>query len=482
MQSRNAFYIDGQWRTPSGAARIEVVSPHSEQCIGTVPEGTAEDIDAAVAAARAALDHGPWPRLPVAERAARLRRMARHLREHSAAIAQAVAREGGFPVARAEAVHVLRGADFIEYFAGLIERTPLDEDRPALAGKVRVRRLPVGVVGAIVPWNIPLIGALSKLAPALAAGCTVVLKPSPETPLSAYVLAEAAERAELPPGVFNLVPAGTAGSMRLVEHPGVDKIAFTGSTAVGKAIARAGAAGMKRVALELGGNAAAIVLDDAPAALVAQGLLHCGLINNNGQACIAQRRILVPRARQEEIAQALHAAARTVVIGDPEDPRTQLGPLISRAHRDRVLGHIRSGIAQGATLVCGGGTPDGMQRGWYVVPTIFSNVHNGMRIAREEIFGPVVSVIPYDSEDEALAIAADTEYGLSSSVWSADVARAAALGGRLRVGSVYVNASMTLDPNVPFGGFGHSGIGRELGPEGLGEYFEIQSVFQPANH
>jgi len=480
MQVRSQFYINGQGQGPSGTTLIEVVSPHTEASIGTVPEGTAADIDAAVAAARAAFDHGPWPRLPLAERAGRLRRFAGYLREHRAAIARTIAREGGFPIARAEPVHVVRGADFVDYFAGLIEKTVLEEERQALAGRVQVRREPVGVVGAIVRWNIPLIGALSKLAPALAAGCTAVLKPSPETPLSSYFLAEAAAYAELPPGVFNLVPAGLQGSMPLVEHPHVDKIAFTGSTAVGKEIARACAGTVKRLALELGGNAAAIVLDDAPAALVAQGLLHCGLINNNGQACIAQRRILVPRARQAELVDALHAAAQMVIAGDPEDPRTQLGPLVSRAHRDRVLRHIGTGLEEGATLVCGGARPPGLERGWYVAPTIFSNVHNGMHIAREEIFGPVVNVIPYDTEEQALAIAADTEYGLSGAVWSADVARAAALGKRLRVGSVYINASMTLDPNVPFGGFGQSGIGRELGPEGLAEYFEVQSVFYPA--
>ncbi|MFM0055165.1 aldehyde dehydrogenase [Paraburkholderia phytofirmans] len=482
MQVRSDFFIDGCWQPPAGRDTLDVISPHTEAVIGRAPDGTPADIDAAVAAARRAFDRGPWPTLAAPARAAYLRRFAQGLRERSAELAAAVSREGGFPIATSELSHVLPAVAFVDYYADLIERSPFESGRDALHFDTLVRRLPIGVVGAIVPWNIPILGALSKLAPALAAGCTVVLKPSPETPLSSFLLAEIAQAAEFPAGVFNLVSTGIAGSMRLVAHPDVDKIAFTGSTAVGKLIARNCADTLKRCSLELGGNAAAIVLDDAPLELVAQGLLLASLIFNNGEACIAQRRILVPKALQPRFVDALHAVAQSVRIGDPEDPQTQLGPLVTKTHAERVRGYIGIGKDEGATLVSGGATVSGLSRGWYVAPTIFTNVHHRMRIASEEIFGPVVNVIAYDDEDEALRIAGDTEYGLSGSVWSADVERATALGKQLRVGSVYVNGSMALDPNVPFGGFRQSGLGRELGPEGLGEYLETQAILRPKAH
>lgn len=480
MQDHAHLFINGRWQKSLGSSKIEVVCPHSEEVIGTVPEAGVADIDAAVNAAREAFDRGPWPRLSTAERASHLRRAAANLRARSAEIGRLLVREGGFPIMTAEPVHVLSSVKFIDYYADLIDQSTLEEERIAGVANVLMRREPTGVVAALVPWNIPLLGALSKIAPALAAGCTVVLKPSPETPLSSYPLVQAFEEAGLPAGVLNLVTAGLAGSRHLVEHPSVDKVAFTGSTATGREIARSCAATIKRYSLELGGNAAAIVLDDAPVELVTRGLLGVGLLINNGQACIAQRRILVPRKRQKEFVEALAAAAQHVTVGDPGDPRTLLGPLISQAHMERVRKYMDIGKSEGATLVCGGGRPADLPKGWYVEPTIFSNASNQMRFVREEVFGPVVGVIPYDSEEEALAIAADTEYGLSSSVWSSDAQRAAVLGKRLRVGSVYINASMNLAPGVPFGGFKQSGIGREGGLEGLNEYFETQSIFLPA--
>jgi acyl-CoA reductase-like NAD-dependent aldehyde dehydrogenase len=393
-------------------------------------------------------------------------------------MAAAIVDEAGFPATSAGPVHVGLAIEFLRYYARLIRGHPFEEARPHANVSVQIRRVPVGVVAAIAPWNIPILGALSKIAPALAAGCTVVFKPSPETPLGAYILAEATHEAGIPAGVLNILPANLQGSVRLTEHPDVDMIGFTGSTAVGKQIALACAAQLRRCALELGGNAAAIVLEDAPPSLLA-GLAHLGLALNNGEACIAQRRILVPRARHDEIVGLLCTAAKGLAVGDPNTPGTMIGPMVSRVHQRRVLDYIEIGRAEGATVACGGRAPEGLEQGFYVEPTVLANVNNTMRVAREEIFGPVVCVIPYDSVEEAIAIAQDTEYGLSSSVWTADPDAGAEIGRRLRVGSLYVNATMTLDPAIPFGGFKHSGLGRENGPEGLAEYCELQPLFTP---
>ncbi|ELB92040.1 betaine aldehyde dehydrogenase, partial [Rhodococcus wratislaviensis IFP 2016] len=319
--------------------------------------------------------------------------------------------------------------------------------------------------------------ALSKLAPALAAGCTVVYKPSPETPLIAYLVADAAHEAQFPPGVVNMVTADLEGSERLVSHPDVDMVGFTGSTAVGRRIAQSCAVDFRRHALELGGNAAAIILPDAPAELIAAGLGATGLALNNGEACIAQRRVLAPRERYDEIVAILAAAAAGLPVGDPSDPTTVIGPMITSEHRDRVVDHIEAARTAGAVLAAGGRSD--RDSGYYVEPTVLANVTNDMAAAREEIFGPVVCVIAYDTVEEAVAIAHDTEYGLSSSIWTSDIAAGEAIGRRLRVGSVYINGTLALDPAIPFGGFGHSGMGRELGPEGLDAYCEIQSVFVP---
>jgi aldehyde dehydrogenase (NAD+) len=476
VQTRDHLYIGGVWAEPAGSERIDVVSPATEEVIAQVPEGNVADIDRAVQAARDAFDHGAWPRAALAERAQVLSGFADALAARTDEFAAVISSEGGFPIGLVPG-QVVRAIDFVRYYADLIRTASPEETRATSTGGAVVRHLPVGVVGAIVPWNIPLLGALPKIAPALAAGCTVVHKPSPETPLSAFILAEAAQASGLPAGVLNVVPASLEGSRRLVDHPGVDHIAFTGSSAVGRDIAGACGKQLKRYSLELGGNAAAIVLDDAPLQLVARGLMMTGLVLNNGEACIAQRRVLVPRARRDEIAEALAAAAKSIPVGAPDDPGILVGPMITKAHQQRVLGYCDIGRDEGAKVAAGGGRPAGLDRGWYVEPTVLVDVHNGMRVAREEIFGPLVCVIPYDTEQEAIAIASDTEYGLSSSVWTADPVRGAELGKNLRVGSVYVNGALNLDPNVPFGGFKQSGIGREFGPEGLAEYQETQAVF-----
>ncbi|MBY8863405.1 aldehyde dehydrogenase family protein [Nocardia sp. CA2R105] len=480
MDLKATVYVDGSFEPAQTDLRITVNNPANGGVIATVPAAGPADVDRAVAAARRAFDHGPWSRLTGSERAEVLERFADALDARSAVLVETITREAGFPALLTEPVHVTGAIAFVRYYSERARTETFEQTRiSALAqAEVRVRRCPVGVVAAVVPWNIPLLGALSKLAPALAAGCTVVFKPSPETPLHAYLVAEAAHEAGFPPGVLNMVTADLAGSERLVSHPDVNMVGFTGSTAVGKRIAEACAADFRRTALELGGNAAAIVLDDAPAELIAAGLAATGIAINNGEACIAQRRILASRSRYDEIVAILAATARSLPVGDPDDPKTVVGPMITEQHRDRVLGHIAAAKAAGATVAAGGGIPD--RAGYFVEPTVLANVTNDMAAAREEIFGPVVCVIPYDTVEEAVAIAQDTEYGLSSSVWTSDLKAAEEIGKQLRVGSVYINGALALDPGIPFGGFGHSGVGRELGPEGLDAYCEIQSVFVPS--
>lgn len=474
------MYIDGTWCTSTDSPPLTVISPATENVIAEVHVGGPADIGNAVSAAADAFQRGGWSRAANEVRADALDRFAAELTARSDRFTTTIAQEAGLPVALAP-MHVTRAIEFVSYYADLVRRTPTVERRAASAARATVGRHPVGVVGAIGPWNIPLLGALSKVAPALAAGCTVVFKPSPETPLTALLMAEAAEHADLPPGVLNVVPATPEGSRALVADHRVAKIAFTGSTATGRAIATVCAQQLKPYALELGGNAAAIVCDDAPLEIVGPGLAMTGLGVSNGEACIAQRRILVPRRRRDEIVAALCAFAPLLAVGDPTDPSTVIGPMITGDHRKRILDHIADGQAQGATLVCGGGIPDGIDRGFYVEPTVLVDVDNDMPVAREETFGPVVCVLTYDDLDEAVRIANDTNYGLSASIWTADPTGAGDLAARLEAGSVYVNGAMDLDPNVPFGGFKQSGVGRELGPEGLAEYLQIQSVLRPAS-
>jgi len=482
LGQRNTVYVEGAFVPALAQARLQVVNPATGAVIGEVPSCGVEDVDRAVIAARAAFDHGPWPTLPASVRADALDRIADVLVARTEAIAATLVAETGMAAMWAVPIHVGVAIDFLRYYAELARKQPFEEIRPSpiVQAEVVVRQCPVGVVAAMVPWNIPLLGALAKIAPALAAGCTVVYKPSPETPLVAYLLAEAVHEAGLPDGVFNFVTADVEGSQRLVSHPDVDMVAFTGSTAVGREIARACAEDFRRCALELGGNAAAIVLDDAPAELLAVGLAATALAVNNGEACIAQRRVLAPRSRYDEIVAILAATASALPVGDPAAAGTVIGPMITAAHRDRILDYIEEARSDGAVVAAGGCIPEGHEAGFFVAPTVLANVTNTMRVAREEVFGPVVCVIAYDTVEEAIAIARDTEYGLSSSVWTTDLSRAEQIGRQLRVGSVYVNATLALDPAIPFGGFANSGTGRELGPEGLTEYTETQSIFVPA--
>ena len=474
---RDAFFIDGAWAAPAGSERLGVISPSSEQIVGEVPEATRDDIDRAVAAARTAFDEGPWPRMTPSERGEVLARAAELLRGRAGEIAALTVEEIACTVNNPASQTGLVAPVF-DYYAGLA-RT-FEFERVVVAGSRAgvVTQEPVGVVGAIVPWNAPVTLASWKTAPALAAGCTVVVKPPPEAPLSTFVLAEALQEAGVPPGVVNVVPGGREVGEHLVTHPGTDKIAFTGSTAAGKRIMSLCGEQVKRVSLELGGKSACVLLDDADVATVVPTVVGIGM-NRSGQVCAAQTRILVHRSRYAEALEAAGSTASALPVGDPHDPTTVIGPLVAQRQRERVEGYITDAVEHGARVVTGGRRPAHLPRGWYVEPTILGEVDNGMRVAREEIFGPVLCVIPFDDTDEAVRIANDSPYGLAGGVWSADPARALAVARRLRTGAVNINADFPPFPLVPFGGFKQSGIGRELGPEGLLGYLEPRTIGVP---
>jgi aldehyde dehydrogenase (NAD+) len=471
---KERLFIGGDWVAPDSTDVIEVISPSTEQVMGSVPDATTVDVDRAVAAARSALTSGPWPAMSPGERADIMTALSGVLQARSTDIAQMITEQNGSPISWSIMGQVFSSTLALDYYADLTRTYDFEERRDGMMGPVLLRREPVGVVGAIVPWNVPLFTTMLKLAPALAAGCTVVLKPAPETPLDAYMLAEAAIEAGLPPGVLNIVAAGREVGEHLVTHPGVDKIAFTGSTAAGRRIAALCGEQLKRCTLELGGKSAAIICADADLDATVAGLMSASLMNN-GQACVAQTRILVQRDRYDDTVDALTAAVANMVVGDPMDPATEIGPLTSSRQRERVEGYITAGRDEGASVALGGGRPAGLDRGWYVEPTVFTGVDNSMRIAQEEIFGPVLAVIPYGDESEAIAIANDSPYGLSGSVWSADNARATDIARKIDTGTVSVNGFM-IEFCSPFGGYKDSGLGRELGPEGLSHYLEMKSI------
>ncbi|NMN95874.1 aldehyde dehydrogenase [Antrihabitans stalactiti] len=476
----DSLFIDGSWVRPSSSQRIEVHSASTEELLGSVPAASESDIDTAVAAARTAFDDPTgWSQWEPSRRAAAIERFAQELEARSEQIVQHVSGQNGMPVRFGRLTEGAVPAKILRYYAGLIQELPTTEVRKSLVyGSTEVRREPIGVVGAIVPWNFPQTLTFFKLAPALAAGCTVVVKPSSETVLDAMVVAEAAAAAELPPGVLNIVPgSGRTAGARLVSHPDVDKIAFTGSTEAGRSIAEACGRLFRPVTLELGGKSAGIILDDADLATTLKGLFAASLMNQ-GQSCYICTRILAPRNRYKEVVDGLSDLVRSLKIGDPLDRSTVIGPVASSKQRDIIEGYIAKGIAEGGRITAGGGRPEGFDRGWYVEPTIFADVDNNATIAREEIFGPVLAVIPFTDDDDAINIANDSAYGLGGTVWTSDVDRGAAIARRVQSGSIGING-YTMDHGAPFGGVKDSGMGRELGPEGLAAYQQYKSIYLP---
>ena len=476
IRDYDRLFIGGDWVAPEGTDTIAVISPATEEVVGRVPDGTEADIDKAVAAARTAFDYGPWPRMTPAERAAILSAVAAQITAEMGDMAEIITREMGSPISFSGMGQVLAPTMIFSYYADLATSFAFDEVRAGLLNpQVLVTKEPVGVVGAIAPWNVPLFIAAAKLAPSLVAGCTVVYKPAPETPFDAFRLAEIFTEAGLPKGVLSVVPAGREVSEHLVTHPGVDKISFTGSGVGGKRIGGLCGERLKRCTLELGGKSAAIILDDADLATTIPTLLP-NAIMNNGQACIAQTRILAPRARYAEVVDAVVSGVSAMTVGDPMDPATEVGPVVAERQRSRIEGYLDSGREEGATVALGGGRPSGsdFSKGWYVEPTVFSDVDNKMRIAQEEIFGPVLVVIPYDGDHNAVEIANDSNYGLCGSVWTADNDRGLGIARQVRTGTYMLNAPVPIDFSTPFGGFKESGVGREFGPEGLEGFLEFE--------
>ncbi|CAJ1583187.1 aldehyde dehydrogenase [[Mycobacterium] wendilense] len=476
---RTGFWIDGAWSTPAAPQRIDVVNASTGQPVATVPQAGEADVDAAVDAARRAFDAGDWATRSPQERAKAMLSLAEALDRRGEATAQAVSTQNGMPIAIASVTEAVVPAMLLRYYADLASNQEIEERRTGVGGGTTVvRREPIGVVAAVVPWNYPQTLTFFKLAPLLAAGCTVVIKPSPETVLDSHLLAEAVAESDIPAGVINIVPGGREVGAYLVAHPGVDKVAFTGSTAAGRAIGEVCGRLIRPVTLELGGKSASIILDDADLPSLLQEFFAATLMNN-GQTCYLGTRVLAPRQRYAETVDLLTDFARSLKVGNALDPTTQIGPLATARQQERVRSYIERGVSDGARITTGGGHPADAGSGWFVEPTIFDNVENSHTIAQEEIFGPVLAVIPYSDVDEAIAIANDSEYGLGGSVWTGDQERGLDVARRVQTGSIGVN-NYTLDFGAPFGGVKASGLGRELGPEGLAAYQQIKSMYLPA--
>jgi acyl-CoA reductase-like NAD-dependent aldehyde dehydrogenase len=474
VHDHDQLYIDGKWVAPTGSERIEVINASTEQVMGRIPAGGAGDVDRAVAAARSAFDD--WATTAPKQRAEYLAALAEGLGERSEEIAELICGEVGMPIFLSKAIQAGLPRTIAASYPPIIDAFPWEET----VGSSLVLQVPVGVVGAITPWNYPLHQIVAKVAPALAAGCTIVLKPSEVAPLNAFVLAEILDGIGLPPGVFNLVTGtGPVVGEAIAAHPGIDMVSFTGSTRAGMRVAELASQTVKRVALELGGKSANILLPSLEGEELARAIKAAvsSAYLNSGQTCTAFTRLLVPASREDEIVDAVRQEVEaTYTIGDPATGAGRLGPLISAPQRDRVRSYIRAGIEEGARLVTGGAEPpEELPVGYYVKPTVFAGVTNDMRIAREEIFGPVLSILTYRDVDEAVAIANDSDYGLSGGVWGADKDEAVAVARRLRTGGVEVNGGR-FNPIAPFGGFKRSGIGREMGVHGLEEFLETTSL------
>jgi acyl-CoA reductase-like NAD-dependent aldehyde dehydrogenase len=475
LKAADRLFIGGAWVPPADGHRLRIVNPATDEVVMEVAEARAADMARAVAAARAAFDGGPWPRLSPRDRGAYLNRLAGALRARSVELGHAWTQQVGVTYGMARHAGA-RGADIFESYARMAETFPwIEEHKPADGRGVGfLVREPVGVCALITPWNAPLSAMANKVAPALLSGSSVIMKPAPETPLEAYIIAECAEAAGFPPGVVNLVPAGREAADALVQQQGVDKVSFTGGTNSGKRVAAVCAERVARFTLELGGKSAAIVLDDYDPAMAAAALAPA-LCLISGQVCAALTRILVPRRQQAAFAEAFAARLKAVRIGDPYDEATQMGPLAMRRQRERVEGYVAQGVAEGARLVAGGRRPPHLDRGEFLEPALFADVDNGMTIAREEIFGPVASLIPYDNDADAIRLANDSVYGLNGAIFTPDVDRAYRIARSLRTGTVGHNA-FRVDFSIAFGGFKQSGIGREGGREGLLPYLEAKTL------
>lgn len=472
----DSFYIDGKWVEPSGSTRFDVITPATEELFVSVAEAQVADIDKAVAAARHAFDKGPWPRMSHAERAEYVRKFAEYVQDGSPQMARAWTNEMGIVTPFAETMLTGGVAQTYRYYADLAATYPWVEKHPTHSADTGLLvREPVGVVAAIVPWNGPPLLVAWKIAPALIAGCTIILKASPEAPSAIYAAAEIAEKIGLPPGVLNVVTADREVSEALVRHPGVDKVTFTGSSAAGKRVASICGERIARCTLELGGKSAAIVLDDVDAATVAQGMAQNASFMT-GQVCAALTRLVVPRSRHSEIVDALAAAFEGIRVGDPLQQGTQMGPLAMSRQRDRVEHYLEVGKAEGARVVTGGKRPAGLDRGYFIEPTVFDNVDPKSTIAQEEIFGPVVSVIAADSEEQAIDIANDTVFGLSGTVFTNDPERAYRVARQVRTGTIGQNGVTGDFFSIAFGGFKQSGIGREGGAEGMKAFLEAKTI------
>lgn len=475
IENADKLYIDGKWTAPSTGSTFAVVTPSTEELFERVAEAFEPDIDRAVAAARTAFDRGAWTSLSHAERAVYLKAIGDILMARSSAVAHDWSSEMGIVLPAAQGVSAWAAGTY-QYYASLAESFEFEKRMPLQSGNFGLLvREPVGVVAAIIPWNAPPLLVAYKVAPALLAGCTVVLKASPEAPSAAYAVAAAAHEAGLPPGVLNVLTADRAASEALVRNPAIDKVTFTGSSAAGKRIASICGERIARCTLELGGKSAAVVLDDADMDRVADSMLGNATLMT-GQVCAALTRVIVTRKRHDDLVDAIAARLGQVVVGDPLTQGTQMGPLAMRRQRDRVESYIESGKAEGAQLICGGGRPAQFDRGFYVEPTLFAGVSSGMTIAREEIFGPVLSVMPADDEDALVAIANDSDFGLSGGVFTPDADRAYRVARQMRTGTVGQNGESLDFFNIAFGGFKQSGIGREGGVEGLMPFLETKAI------
>jgi acyl-CoA reductase-like NAD-dependent aldehyde dehydrogenase len=463
-------YYDGAWQTPSTTETADVISSATEEVIGRVPRGSTEDVDRAVRSARKAFDT-TWSHTSVEERASWLEKLAGAMKTRVPHVAEAIAHEVGTAIGYATKVQVEFPVSMIGLNAKFLREAKLEEE----IGNSLIVKEPLGVIGCVTPWNYPLHQVVAKIAPALAAGCTVVVKPAELAPLSALMLADAAHEIGLPAGVLNVVcGSGRIVGEAIIAHPDVDMVSFTGSLEAGRRVAALAGQGIKKVCLELGGKSAFVVLDDAPfEKAIPAGVNNC--MQNSGQTCSAWTRMLVPRARQADAIDLAKAQLAKLTVGDPFDPKTRLGPLASAAQRDSVLGYVDQGKKEGAKLVAGGDRPGSLSRGFYVEPTVFADVDNRMAVAQEEIFGPVLTIVPYDTEDEAVRLANDSIYGLAGGVWAGSSERALGIARRLRTGQVDINGGR-FNHLAPFGGYKKSGIGRELGPLALEEFFQLKAI------